>query len=100
MSLKDWIDDEILMITGGQQAVCRLVRPVHGQGPGEWDEPVLKRIILVRGDQSITHPRPRNVVDPGRMGCEKLRGPRCEPVRQPLIVRWRRVDLPPHEEKH
>lgn len=65
VSFKDRIDEQLVGVTGRQQAIGSFIRPIHGQAASERDEPIFKWIVLVVGSNAITHSRPRNVVHPG-----------------------------------
>ena len=43
---------------------------------------------------------PWNMIEPQWMTREQLRRPRCDPVRKPVIVLLRGLNLPAHDEEH
>lgn len=55
---------------------------------------------MVIPDDFISHSRPGEVLDPGGMGGEQLRGTRRHPFGHAVVVFLRWVDPPAHVGKH
>ncbi len=100
MPFKHRVDRQLLRVRQGDQRVRGLVRPIQRQRRRVGYEPRVERDIGVHVHHLITHTRPGQVVDPGRVRVEELRRARGDPFGEAVVVFLRGGDLPAHDEEH